>query len=194
MEKTLVLIKPDAMARGIIGEIIGRFERVGLKMVGVKMVLADRDLADKHYPKEREEFIVGMAQKTLSNYKEQGIDPKAELGTDDPKEIGLKLQSWLADFLMSGPVMAIVLEGPHAIEVVRKICGPTLPSKAEPGTIRGDYSFDSSALANSAKRPIRNLIHASGTSDEAELEIGLWFGADELFSYETVHQKHMLGE
>jgi nucleoside-diphosphate kinase len=191
MERTLVIIKPDAIQRGIVGDIIHRFERVGLKVVGAKMLVPSRELADKHYPKDREDFIVGMAHKTLDNYKEQGMDPLEDFGTDDPKVIGLKIQEWLVDFLISGPVLAFVLDGPHAIEVVRKISGSTLPAKAAPGTIRGDYSFDSSAMANLAKRPIRNLVHASGDATEAEFEINLWFGDDELYSYETVHQTHM---
>jgi nucleoside-diphosphate kinase len=191
MERTLVILKPDAVKRGIVGDVITRFERVGLKLVGAKMLVPSRDLADKHYPRDREEFIVGMAQKTLENYKEQGIDPKADFGTDDPKEIGLKIQTWLVDFLVSGPVLALVLEGPHAIEVVRKVTGFTLPAKAAPGTIRGDYSFDSSALANLAKRSLRNLIHASGDKEEAEFEIKLWFGDNEMFDYDSIHQSHM---
>jgi len=191
VERTLVIIKPDAMQRGIIGDIIQRFEKVGLKMIGAKMLVADRELADKHYPKDREAFIVGMAGKTLENYKELGMDPMEDFGTDDPKEIGLKIQSWLVDFLISGPVFAFVLEGPHAIEVVRKLAGFTLPSKAAPGTIRGDYSFDSSSMANLAKRPIRNLLHASGDAEEAAFEINLWFRDNELYEYDTVHQKHM---
>jgi nucleoside-diphosphate kinase len=191
MEQTLVIIKPDAVQRGIIGEIISRFEKVGLKIIGGKLIKADRNLVDKHYPKEREEFIVGMANKTMENYKEQGLSLKEDFGTEDAKEIGLKIQSWLVDFLVSDPVFVMVIEGPHAIEVVRKICGFTLPSKAAPGTIRGDYSFDSSAYANFGKRPIRNLVHASGDAVEAKFEIGLWFSDGELFSYDTIHQKHM---
>lgn len=191
IEKTLVIIKPDAMQRGLVGEIIGRFEKVGLKLIGSKMVQVDKSLADKHYPKDREEFILGMANKTLDNYKEQGLDAKEQLGTDDPKEIGLMLQGWLVDFLTSGPVMVLAIEGPHSIEVVRKICGFTLPSKADPGTIRGDYSFDSSSYANTANRPIRNLVHASGNKEEADLEIELWFKPEELFDYGTIHYQHM---
>lgn len=191
MEQTLVVIKPDAMQRGIIGDIVTRFERVGLKLVGAKMLIPDQELADKHYPKNREAFIVGMAKKTLENYKEQGMDPLEDFGTDDPQKIGLEIQKWLVDFLMSGPVLALVVEGPHAVDVVRKIAGFTLPSKAAPGTIRGDYSFDSSAMANIAKRPIRNLIHASGDKEEAEFEIKLWFNDRELYDYETIHQRHM---
>ena len=119
------------------------------------------------------------------------MDPVEDFGTDDPKVIGLKIHEWLVEFLTSSPVLAMVWEGPHAVEAVRKISGATLPVKAAPGTIRGDYSFDSSALANLAKRPIRNLIHASGDTKEAEFEVNLWFSQDELFDYETIHQKHM---
>jgi nucleoside-diphosphate kinase len=191
VEQTLVIIKPDAMERGIVGDIIARFEKVGMKLAGAKMLIPDRELADKHYPKDREEFIVGMANKTLENYADHGMDPIEDFGTDDPKEIGLKIQSWLVDYLISGPVLALVIEGPHAVDVVRKIAGFTLPAKAAPGTIRGDYSFDSSSLANLAKRPIRNLIHASGDKSEAEFEINLWFTDDELYEYDTIHQRHM---
>ena len=94
--------------------------------------------------------------------------------------------------MQSGPLFALVLEGPHAIELVRKIRGFTLPSKAQPGTITGDFSFDSSVLANSKKRPIRNLVHASGNHEEADFEVNLWFGPDELHDYETIHQKFMI--
>lgn len=192
MERTLVILKADAVQRGIIGEIITRFEKVGLKIIGMKMLVPDEPLANKHYPVERREFIEGMGKKTLENYEEQGKDPIAEFGHADPHKIGLQLQKWLVEFITSGPVLAFVLEGPHAVELTRKIVGHTLPSKAQPGTIRGDFSFDSSALANESKRPIRNLIHASGNREEAEFEISLWFRQEELYQYDTVHQRHML--
>ncbi|HET9850260.1 MAG TPA: nucleoside-diphosphate kinase [Candidatus Saccharimonadales bacterium] len=182
MERTLVILKPDAVRRGLTGEIISRFEKTGLKMIGAKMITPDRELANKHYPVDRREFIEGMGHKSLQNYKEQGGDAKKELGTDDPHAIGLQIQAWMVDFITSGPVLAIVLEGPHAVEIVRKIVGHTLPLKAEPGTIRGDYSYDSPTLANKEKRPIYNLIHASGDKKEAEFEIGLWFSDSELHS------------
>ncbi|HSX44024.1 MAG TPA: nucleoside-diphosphate kinase [Candidatus Saccharimonadales bacterium] len=191
MERTLIILKPDAVQRGIIGEIITRFEKVGLKIVGAKLFIPSRDLLNKHYPKDREEFITGMGNKTLDNYKELNIDPHKHFGHDDPNKIGLEVQKWLVDFMASAPVFAVVLEGPHAIEIVRKIRGNTLPLKAQPGTITSDYSFDSSSLANNDMRPIRNLVHASGNAEEASFEIALWFKPEELFSYETVHQKHM---
>jgi nucleoside-diphosphate kinase len=192
MERTLVILKADAVQRGIIGDIITRFEKVGLKIVGMKMLVPDEALANKHYPVGRREFIEGMGNKTLENYAEQGRDAMAEFGHADPHKIGLQVQKWLVEFITSGPVLAFVLEGPHAVELTRKIVGHTLPSKAQPGTIRGDFSFDSSALANENKRPIRNLVHASGNIEEAEFEISLWFKPEELFDYDTIHQHHML--
>jgi nucleoside-diphosphate kinase len=192
MERTLVVLKPDAVQRGLVGEIVSRFEKVGLKIVGAKMFKPDKDLGNKHYPKERKEWVEGLGGNTLRSYKEQGLDVKEQFKTDDPYEIGLAVHKWLVDFISSGPVLALVMEGPHAIGVIRKIVGATTPETAPPGTIRGDYSFDSPAAANAGQRPIRNLIHASGNKEEAEFEINLWFKADELFDYETIHQKHMM--
>jgi nucleoside-diphosphate kinase len=191
MERSLVLVKPDGVKRGLVGEIIHRFERAGLKLVGMKMVWVDEDLVDKHYPNARDEFIRGMGQKTLDNYKELGIDPMEHAGTEDPHKIGLMINVWNKELLTSGPVVAMVLEGNHAITNIRRIVGPTLPSMAAPGTIRGDLALDSSALANEKKRAIKNLIHASGNKDEAELEIGLWFKDHELHTYKRADEEAM---
>jgi len=191
MEQTLVVLKPDTVARGIMGEIISRFEKVGLKIVAAKLVKIDRELADKHYPLSREAFIKGMGQKTLDNYKSLGVDVKKELGSDDSYEIGKTIREWLVEMIVAGPVLAFVLEGPHAVELVRKICGHTLPLLSAPGTIRGDYSYDSSYLANTGKRPIKNLLHASGNTEEAKYEIPLWFAPEEIYSYERVEEKAM---
>ena len=192
MEKTLVVFKPDVVKRALIGKILTRFERAGLKVVAAKMLVVDRELAEKQYPTTRREFIEGMGNKTLENYKEMGVDPKSELGTDDPYKIGLMIREWLVSYLTSGPVLAMVLEAPHAVELTRKIVGHTLPLKAAPGTIRGDFAFDSSYLANSGKRAIKNLIHASGNKEEAEFEISLWFKEDEIQSYKRVDEEIML--
>jgi len=177
--------------RGLVGEIISRFEKAGLKLVAAKMIKPSEELAGRHYPDDRKKFIVGMGHKSLANYKEAGMDPSKDLGTKDPHKIGLKIRRWNMEFLMSGPVLAVVLEGPHAVEQVRKLAGNTLPIKADPGTIRGDYSFDSALLGNMGQRPIHNLMHASGNKEEAEHEIELWFTDEELHAYDTVHQKHM---
>lgn len=184
-------MKPDAVSRGIVGEIIARFEKVGLKIVAAKFIQVDKAMADKHYPASRKEFIEGMGNKTLENYQALGMDPSKEFGHADAHKIGLMIREWLVDMIMAGPVFAIVLEGPHAVELVRKIVGHTLPAKAAPGTIRGDYSYDSSALANYGKRPIKNLLHASGVKDEADFEIALWFKPEEIYSYERAEEKIM---
>ncbi len=191
MERTLVILKPDAVARGLSGQIITRFENVGLKIVAVKLLSAHRSMVEKHYPADREELWIGIGNKTLENYQSLDMDPKESLGTANPVEIGKMVRVWLMDYLMEGPVLAMVLEGPHAVELVRKICGHTLPLLSAPGTIRGDFSFDSSYLANSNKRPIKNLMHASGNKEEAEYEIPLWFTPKEIHSYERVEEKAM---
>jgi nucleoside-diphosphate kinase len=192
MERTLVVLKPDAIQRGLAGEIIGRFEKIGLKIIGAKMFQPDKDLGNKHYPKERREWVEGLGNNTLRSYKEQGLDVNKQFGSEDAYKIGLAVHKWLVDFISSGPVLALVLEGPHAIGVTRKIIGATTPESAQPGTIRGDYSFDSPAAANAGQRPIRNLVHASGNKEEADFEIDLWFKSGELFDYEAIHQEHMM--
>lgn len=191
MEQTLVVLKPDAVCRGLIGEILARFERTGLKVTASKILRVSPDLAEKHYPPDRESLWVGIGNKTIDNYKTFGADPKKLLGTDNPKEIGAMVRVWLLDYISQGPVFAAVLEAPHAVELVRKICGHTLPLLAPPGTIRGDLSFDSSYLANTGKRAIKNLIHASGSIEEAKYEIPLWFSPSEIHSYERVEEKAM---
>ncbi len=191
IQQTLVLLKPDAVKRGLIGEIIKRFERVGLKIVACKLVKPSKDLADKHYPLERQEFVEGIGKKTLENYKEMGVDPVSEIGSLDPYEIGKIVRGWLVEMITSDPVLAIVLEGPNAVEIVRKLVGHTLPVKADPGTIRGDFSFDSAFFANAKKRPIKNLIHASGNPEEAEYEISLWFTKDEIHNYKRSEEEVM---
>lgn len=161
---------------------MARFETVGLKIVGLKMLTVDPSFAAEHYP-NTPEWIRGMGEKTLATYRERGLDPFAEVGTDDPVKIGEMVKQWNIDYLTSGPVVAVVLEGLHAIETVRKICGNTMPLRADPGTIRGMYSSSSAVVANSVKRAVRNLIHASSTPEEAAHEIAHWFGTDRLCAY-----------
>lgn len=188
MEKTLVLVKPDGVQRGLVGEIIGRFEKAGLKLVAMKMVWVDKELVGKHYPESRTELLTGIGEKTLKTYAEYNKDAKAELGTDDPYEIGKLVNQWNKDLLTSGPVVAMVLEGNHAVDNVRRIVGPTLPVFAPPGTIRGDYAVDSPVSANETKRSVRNLIHASGNKEEADYEIDLWFGANDIHDYKRADE------
>ena len=135
-EKTLVIVKPDGVARGLIGDVIKRFERTGLKIVAAKMMQVTQEHAEKHYPKDRAELWRGIGHKTLDNYKEMGVDAKELLGTDDPEKIGEMVREWLHVYLTEGPVFAMIIEGPHAVEIVRQIAGNTLPLKSAPGTIR----------------------------------------------------------
>jgi nucleoside-diphosphate kinase len=193
MEQTLVLVKFDGVARGLVGEITSRFEKTGLKIVAAKLTSVSKELAEKHYPADREEFLKGMGNKTLENYAQMEVDPVEKLGTDSPLEIGRMIREWLIGYIQEGPVMAYVLEAPHAVELVRKLCGHTLPLISAPGTIRGDFAFDSSYLANTAGRAIRNMMHASGTVEEAKYEIPLWFKKEEILKYSRTDEKVMTG-
>lgn len=193
MERTVVLVKPDGVKRGLVGEIISRFEKVGLKIVAMKMVWVDEEMVRKHYPTTREEWVKKVGEKTLEAYKSYGLDANEKIGTDDPKKIGLKVCDWLVDYLTSGPVLAMVLEGPHAITVVRKITGTTYPDSAIPGSIRGDYSVDSTDIANDQKRSARNLVHASGNAEEAKFEEELWFHKNEIHDYKRVDEDLIYG-
>ena len=182
-ERTLVLIKPDGVKRALIGEIIHRIEMRGLKVVGMEMVWARPEQIDEHYPHD-ESWIRGLGEKTLASYKDYGFDPLKEMGTNDPLKIGQECRNWLVNFMSSGPIVKIAIEGLHSIEMVRKIVGKTVPASADMGTIRGDFSVDSPTLANRDKRAVRNLIHASGNKEEAEHELGLWFANDRMFDYQ----------
>ncbi len=163
IEQTLVLIKPDGVQRGLVGRILQRFEDVGLKIVGVKMVQSTKEHAGKHY-------------------------------SDVAERRGQKVFEQNVNFLQEGPVLAIVLEGIHSIEIVRKMVGPTEPKAALPGTIRGDFTHQSYAYADAQNQVIRNLIHASSSQEDAKREIALWFTNNELQSYTSSHDSHILGK
>ena len=179
-EQTLIILKPDAVARGIVGDIISRFERVGLKITAAKMLFASKEQLEEHYFKEDEWLI----EKGKSIIKNKGYPEDY-----DPKKAGKEIVDGLVSDMMLYPVMAMVLEGHNAVSVVRKICGPTNVEEALPGTIRGDYSHDTYTLANVSNRPIITVIHASGTVEEAKKEVSIWFKPDEIHSYEKVDSK-----
>lgn len=186
-ERTFLLVKPDGVKRGLVGEIIRRLEQRNLKIIALQMVEPGREMFDNHYPKDPA-WIKRVGEKTLATYQKYGYDAKAELGTEKPEEIGPMVRGWLLDFMTSGPVVKMIIEGVHAIDMVRKIAGATMPSAAEMGTIRGDFSVDSPASANRDKRSVHNLVHASETPEEAAHEIKLWFGADELHAYRRTEE------
>ena len=173
-EQTLVLLKPDAVARKLTGRIITTLEDAGLTITNIKTLTADKNTLTEHYPSD-EGWLGTVGGKTLEDYQTLGKDATEEFGSTDPVEIGKVIKGWLVDFMASGPIVAMVVEGNEAVKNVRRIVGHTLPSKAEPGSIRGRFSCDSPSAANEEKRPVTNLIHASGEVEEAEFEIGLWF-------------------
>jgi len=174
-EQTFVLIKPDGVQKGLIGEVIKRFEQRDLKIVALEMFQPTREQIDGHYPKD-EAWITRLGEKSLSTYNKYGIDPKPIVGSDDPAEIGPLVRGWVLDYMTSAPLVRMVVQGLHAVDMVRKIAGDTLPFRADMGTVRGDFSNDSPALANSEKRAVMNLLHASETAEEAQHEIKHWFG------------------
>lgn len=181
-ERTLVVIKPDGVERNLVGEIISRYEKAGLKIVASKMVTLKKSFAGKHYT-DSEQQIVGMGNKTLQASKESGLyDEMVKVfKSEDPKIIGTQLRKFMIKFITSGPVLAVVLEGENAVKEVRRITGFTDPAKADKGTIRADLAQDSIVNANREKRATRNLVHASGGVEEAEKEITLWFKPKEIF-------------
>src|SRR3990167_7028921 len=182
-EVTYVMIKPDGVRKGLIGEILKRFEQRDLKIVALEMFQPSHDQLDTHYPKD-EEWITRLGHKTLSTYEKYGYDALADFGTIDPATIGPEIRKWLLDFMKTAPLVKMVVQGVHAVDVVRKIAGPTMPYLADMGTIRGDFSIDSPALANKEKRAVMNLVHASETPEEAEHEIKFWFGdSSNIFDY-----------
>lgn len=189
-EKTFVMVKPDGVKRGLVGEIIKRLEQRGLKIVACQMFWATRLEIDKHYPRDKK-WIVRIGEKTMGNYIKYDIDVKKELGTDDLEKIGWIVREWILDYMISGPLVKMIVEGVHAIDMVRKLCGNTIPSSAELGSIRGDFSVDSPVLANSDKRGLHNLIHASETPAEADHEMKLWFSRKEIHSYQRAEEDTM---
>jgi len=161
IEQTLILFKPDAVQRGVVGEILTRFERVGLKIVGTKMIAPTREHYYKHY-EEIGQVITRRGEKTFNNVLDNMID---------------------------GPVIAMVLEGIEAVELVRKLVGSTEPKSSAPGTIRGDFSHMSYGYGDEQDKGIPNLIHASGDKSDAEKEIPHWFTPEELYDYSVLNEK-----
>jgi len=183
-ERTLVVIKPDGIQRSLVGEIVKRFENIGLKMMASKMLTVDEDFVEKHYTLDPEWRRV-TGEKTIAGYKSKGLEPPS----NDPLEITAKILENLKKYMTSGPVIAMVWEGAHSVGIVRKLVGGTEPLTSDVGTIRGDYVLDSYALSDKDNRSIRNLIHASGSVEEAEMEIKHWFQEDEIIDYRLVQEQ-----
>ena len=164
LERTLVLLKPDCVHRGIVGEVLHRFERVGAKMVGMKLLVSDKDTAGKHYTE------------------------------DLARRRGEKVREMMIEMLTSGPIIAVAYEGVEIVEIVRKLVGTTEPKSSPPGTIRGDFTHVSFGYADAKGVGIMNLIHASSSSEEAEVEISVWFKPEELVSHKPDYTKLTLRE
>jgi nucleoside-diphosphate kinase len=174
-EQSLVLIKPDGVQRSLVGTILERFERAGLKISALKLVQPVRDQVDRHYALT-EEWMLGVYTKAKAKFDAEG----KPFPYPDHVSYGTSIKNGLVEFLMSAPVVAMVIEGEAAVSAIRKIVGATEPASAVPGSIRGDLVHDTYALSNAQNRPIRNLIHASGTVDEAKTEIPIWFTPTEI--------------
>jgi nucleoside-diphosphate kinase len=183
-EKTLVVIKPDGIQRSLIGEIIKRYEQVGLKLVGLKMFVPDKEFIERHYLLDPE-WKEKTGRKAIEAAKEKGDKPR----TEDLFEMGSFVLDGLKKYLSAGPVVAMVWQGMNAVGVVRKITGGTEPLTSDVGTIRGDFTVDSYKAGDVDNRAVRNLIHASGSAEDAESEVHLWFDKNELMGYRLVQEE-----
>jgi nucleoside-diphosphate kinase len=178
VERTLVLIKPDGVQRGLIGEVIQRYERSGLKLAALKMAVPTKDQVEKHYLVDPE-WRVKTGKKTIESYRNKGKEPPS----DDPLKVTEIILNNLKHYMTKGPVIAMVWQGMHAVGIIRKLTGGTEPLTSDVGTIRGDFTIDSYEVSDIDGRAIRNIIHASGSTDDAEKEIDLWFGKNEVIKY-----------
>ncbi len=183
-ERTLVVIKPDGLQRTLTGEIIKRYERLGLKLVGMKLLVPTAAHIKTHYNLDPNwKRIVG--EKSIEAYQKKGLTPPSM----DPLVLGDKVIEALQKYMTSGPVLAMVWEGAHAVKIVRKVTGGTEPLTSDVGTIRGDFVLDSYQMADTDGRAVRNLIHASGSVEEAQNEIAHWFKKDELVTYRLIAEQ-----
>jgi len=183
-ERTFVIIKPDGVQRSLIGEIIKRFERVGLKLVAMKMLVPTKEMVRKHYTLDPE-WMRKTGEKTIAGYIKKGLKPP----TKDPIEVTTVVLNNLAKYMSSGPVLAMVWQGVHAVGITRKLVGGTEPLTSDVGTIRGDFVLDSYQLSDLDGRAVRNVVHASGSVGEAKDEINLWFDKKDLINYRLVQEE-----
>lgn len=184
IEKTLVVIKPDAVQRTLIGEIIKRFERAGLKLCAMKMSVTSPEFIEKHYTLDPT-WRKRNGEKTIKGYLDKGLMPP----TNDPMEAAARTLSFLKSYMTSGPIIAMILSGAHAVQIVRKLVGGTEPLTSDVGTIRGDFVLDSYQMSDKDGRSVRNLIHASGSVEEANMEIDHWFKPEEVIEYRLVQEQ-----
>lgn len=184
-ERTFVILKPDTVQRSLIGEVIYRFERLGLKCSGMKMIVPDEEVLLKHYNKD-DEWFLKKGERIVNDLKEQGREIEKE-----PIEYGKDIIRTIVDYMTAAPVVAMVWEGNEAVAVVTKVVGSTEPKTSDVGTIRGDFTVDSYGHSSYENRAVRNLIHCSESPEEAEREIGLWLKDDEIMQYTTAQERIM---
>jgi nucleoside-diphosphate kinase len=182
-ERTFVIIKPDGVQRSLMGEIIKRFERVGLKLVGLKFEVPEAEKIEQHYTLDPQ-WKQNVGEKAIEAYKKKG----QEAPESDPIKVGDIVIEGLKKYMTSGPVVMMVWQGAHSVELVRKLVGGTEPRTSDVGTIRGDFVLDSYMIADNDGRAVRNLIHASGSVEEAKQEIAHWFGDKGLVNYKLVQE------
>lgn len=182
-ERTFVIIKPDGIQRSLVGEIITRLEKVGLKFIAMKLFVPSVDQCMEHYKKD-DVWLSEKGQRILDNRKEKGLTVDK-----DAMGYGNEIIERLVKFMTSGPVIGMVLEGNKAVGVVRKLVGGTEPLTSDVGTIRGDLTLDSYDISGTDGRAVRNLIHCSDKVEEAEREIKIWFKKDELIDYKFAHEQ-----
>ena len=169
--RSFVMIKPDGVKKGLTEEIIKRLESAGLTITSKKEILPTKEIVLEHYADD-ETWYESVGSETIGSYKKMGLDIAKVFGKEDPILVGRTIRNWLVDYITSGPVMAMIVEGPEGtIEKIRELTGNTNPIEAEPGTIRGDFSKDSYEVANNESRSVHNIIHASESPAEAEREI-----------------------
>ena len=184
-ERTFVIIKPDGIQRGLAGDIINRFEKIGLKIVAMKMIMATEEQCWSHYQKS-DEWYTKKGTKTVENLKSQGITPNQEA-----IEYGKDIVRALVKFMTASPVVIMIIEGNEARAIVKRITGGTEPATSESGTIRGDYAIDSYNICDIDKRAVRNLIHCTDPADgdgEYEREAKVWFKEEEIINYRLVSE------
>jgi nucleoside-diphosphate kinase len=183
-ERTLVVIKPDGVQRSLIGEIIKRFERSGLKLIGLKFIVASAEFIEEHYTLDKN-WLVNVGNKSIQGLKDKGFTPS----TEDPEVAGRKVLDTLKKYMVSGPVVVMAWQGANAVKIVRKIVGNTEPLSSDVGTIRGDFVLDSYNFADADSRSVRNLVHASGSVEEGEMELNHWFKEEEIVNYRLVQEQ-----
>lgn len=183
-ERTLVVVKPDGVQRGLTGEVIKRFERVGLKLIGLKFMVPTKEAIKKHYTTDPG-WIEKTGARNIHSAEEKGLEPVSH----DPIEMGNIVLNNLVDFMTAGPVVAMVWQGAHAVKIVRKLVGSTEPLSSDVGTIRGDFVLDSYDMAEAQGRAVRNVVHASGCIVEAQAEIAQWFNSSEIIEYSAIHEQ-----